>query len=51
MRYNVRPVMTKNDDRQDISQDDIYDDTDSERDKRFDAGIGQFAESGRKANT
>jgi len=40
MRYNGRPVMTENDDRQDISQNNVYNNTCSERDKRFAAGIG-----------
>lgn len=51
MGNNGRPVMTENDYRQDISQDHIYNNSDSERDKGFDTGIGQFAESCCKPDT
>ena len=43
--------MTKNDDRQDVSQDHVYDDPGSERDKRPDTRIGQFTESRRQSDT
>jgi hypothetical protein len=48
MRYNGRPVVTEDNDRQDISQNDVYNNPGSERDKRFDTSIGKFAESCRK---
>ena len=40
MCYNGGPVMTENDYRQDVSQNDVDDNPDSEGKKRFDPGIG-----------
>jgi hypothetical protein len=45
MRYNVRPVMTENDYRKDISQNYVYYDSNRKRDKGFDTCTGQFAKS------
>jgi hypothetical protein len=45
MRYNGRPVMAENNYGQDVSQKYVYNNPDSEREKGFDTGIGQFAES------
>ena len=39
MRYNARPVMTKNDDRQDVAQNDVDNNPDSERNKGLDPRI------------
>src|ERR1700721_4404912 len=43
--------MTKNDDRQYISQDHIYDNPGGKSYKRFDAGIRQFPETRREPDT
>jgi hypothetical protein len=40
MRYNARPIMTKNNHRQNVSQNDVDNNPGSERDKGFAAGIG-----------
>ena len=51
MRYNGGPVMTENDYWQDVSQNYIYNNPGSERDKWFHTSIGQFAESRGKSDT
>lgn len=40
MRYYRRPVMTENNHRQDVSQNYVYNNPDSERNKGFDTGFG-----------
>ncbi len=51
MRCDGRPVMSEYNNRQNISQNNIYDNADGECDEGFDTRVGQFTESRRKANT
>ena len=51
MCHNRGPVMTENDDRQDVSQYYIHNYPDCKGDKGFDASLGKFAEPRGKSNT
>ena len=51
VRYNVSPIMPEHNYRQDISQNDVYNNPCRERDKRLDPGIGQFPEPRGKPDT
>ena len=51
MSRNSRPVMSKDDHGQEVSQQDVYHHTCRERDHRFDPGAGQFTEPRRKPDT
>jgi hypothetical protein len=51
IRSDGSPVMTEHQYRQDVSQNYVYNHSDSERDKWFDPGIRQFAKSSGESDT